>query len=408
MDELSITAELTDEKKRGSFSGRRYQYVYNFPVNKKLWQKYIDIRSSPGLGGIKEAQKYYKENRKEMDEGTKVAWEQGFEQKYISAIEKYYAVQVDKGENGLRYCACELQNDPSMLRHKSDEYRLTENIIYIILSNFERYRIPSSCTHLTAFIDIHGLQNHHYFMIIAWQKDFSGFIVNYGKYPDVIIGQAYPRMSAEAATRQALDNLIKRINDFEFIRDDGLRMTVSGLVDSGFGSLTNMVYSATQTAQQKNFFPSKGESVKGKDYSRRGNAKDIQGDNWRRSIVMNEKFKIPAYMYNSDYWKRFLTNRIIAPKGEHGSLQIYGNNPSEHIDLCRHFTSELPMTLIEKHTNREYEVWNKIPNRANHYFDCAVGNCVAASILGIKLPAAQIPQKIRKKRPRRVAKIGIE
>ena len=45
-----------------------------------------------------------------------------------------------------------------------------------------RGEIPIACNKLTMFVDIQ--QNLLYYVVAAWEEDFTGYVIDYGSYPD--------------------------------------------------------------------------------------------------------------------------------------------------------------------------------------------------------------------------------
>ncbi len=46
----------------------------------------------------------------------------------------------------------------------------------------ERGGIPIACNHVTMFVDVQA--NLLFFVVAAWEDDFTGYVVDYGAYPD--------------------------------------------------------------------------------------------------------------------------------------------------------------------------------------------------------------------------------
>ena len=42
--------------------------------------------------------------------------------------------------------------------------------------------IPITCNHLTMFIDVPA--NLLFYVIAAWEDNFTGYVVDYGEFPD--------------------------------------------------------------------------------------------------------------------------------------------------------------------------------------------------------------------------------
>ena len=46
----------------------------------------------------------------------------------------------------------------------------------------ERSVLSIGCNHLTAFVDIQ--QKLLFYMVVGWEDDFTGYVVDYGSYPE--------------------------------------------------------------------------------------------------------------------------------------------------------------------------------------------------------------------------------
>ena len=46
----------------------------------------------------------------------------------------------------------------------------------------KRGEVPVGVSHLTMFIDVQG--NALFWMICGWEEDFTGYLLDYGTYPD--------------------------------------------------------------------------------------------------------------------------------------------------------------------------------------------------------------------------------
>jgi hypothetical protein len=385
MADDSVTAEMTDPKRRPAFHGKRYQYMKDFPENVKLWEEYMKRRRDTDFYGPDNAKKFYKENWEEMQRGASVAWPEGYDpDMYEDAIEKFYATWADRGDNGVIFIACELQNDPSMLDNGDDD-SLRVEFICRKLSGIEQNRIPSESNLLTGFIDVHGLNNVLYWGVTAYTQKFTGYLVDYGVFPEKgSIGDMF-KGSQESAVGQALKALEKKLNERKWVTDSGTELAPTFGVDSGWGETQSVVYQFCRQSRNRNFFPTKGESVKGKNFNGMGNQDLLRGDNWREMRATKEKYQTMAYLFNADYWKRFTANRILTPFGENGCFSLYGSRPERHLDISKHCCAEKPKKLVEKGTSNEFEIWELMPNRQNHYWDVLVGCHLMAGIRGASM-----------------------
>jgi len=100
---------------------------------------------------------------------------------------------------------------------------------------------------------------------------------------------------------------------------------------------------------------------------------------------------------DTNFWKSFARNRLITPLGDtsKGCVSLFKNRT--HRLLAEHFTAER-FDRVEAN-GRTVEEWSLRPGGPdNHWWDCFVGNCVAASMLGAALPGSGGPKHKKKKR----------
>ena len=87
---------LLDRDRNPQWHGERAKLVYAFPTDEKKWDEYARIRRedlrSGGTGAA--GTEYYRENRKAMDAGAKVGWEERFEPGELSAIQHAMNIRI--------------------------------------------------------------------------------------------------------------------------------------------------------------------------------------------------------------------------------------------------------------------------------------------------------------------------
>lgn len=172
------------------------------------------------------------------------------------------------------------------------------------------------------------------------------------------------------------------------------------LVDAQRGELRPTVYEYAKTTGRGGVvMPSHGAKTTYRDRMREAvkpKPGEVVGDNWR--IPVPGKGEVRHVTHKANRWRTFAANRLSTPVGDHGSMVFYGDRPAEHRLLAEHLTAEF--SLEEKLDEHVEKWWELKPNRDNHWWDCLVGNCVAASVLGCILPGASDVPTLRKKRPR--------
>ena len=170
---------ILDRDKHPEWNGERTKMVYRFPSGEKLWQKYAEIRAESlrmGHGG-REATEFYGENREAMDEGAVVAWPERFNHDELSAIQ--HAMNLKLQDE--RAFWAEYQNEP-LPEDASEEEDLTADQIAGKINRLARGVVPVGCNHLTMFVDVQ--QSLLFFVVAAWEDDFTGVVLDYGAWPD--------------------------------------------------------------------------------------------------------------------------------------------------------------------------------------------------------------------------------
>lgn len=152
--------------------------VYSFPTNEKLWAQYAELRAdslrNDGDGSI--ATEFYRDHREAMDAGAHVSWEDRFNSDELSAIQ--HAMNLRLRDEAAFFA--EYQNEPLVLAE--GEEMLSAEEIAAKTNGYQRQVVPLNCQYLTGFIDVH--EKVLYYLLAAWESNFSGYIIDYGTYPD--------------------------------------------------------------------------------------------------------------------------------------------------------------------------------------------------------------------------------
>ena len=85
-------------------------------------------------------------------------------------------------------------------------------------------------------------------------------------------------------------------------------------------------------------------------------------------------------LYDTNYWKSFATGRFKSHPGVAGSVVIPNDKPRAHKEFISNMLSEYPVRVEGR--GRVVDEWKLKPGADNHWFDCVVGCCVAASMEG--------------------------
>ena len=403
---------LLDRKKNPRWSGRLTKMVYAFPTNEKLWDQYRDVLNeglSIGDGDNGAAgNAFYAEHRAAMDAGSKVAWEERFKPNELSAIQ--HAMNL-KFQDERSFFA-EYQNEP-LPENDINPDDLTAEQVAAKINRMPRGAVPSTATRLTAMIDVHGTV--HYYCVVAYDDNFTGQIIDYGTYPDqkrpyftlrdakVTFKQTTKATSQEGQIYAGLEATTDLIFNREYKRDDGAVLTIERcLIDSNWGPHTGLVLKfCRETKWAAAITPSRGRgvgvsSMPMSEYTRRPG--DRVGLNWHLSVVKEHR-SLRRVEFDSNFWKSFVHARFATAMGDKSCLSIFGDKPEQHRLFAEHITAEHRVVTKREGSSRTVDEWKWNINRPdNHWLDCLVGACVAASMQGVALAESSVAPGDKPKR----------
>jgi len=137
------------------------------------------------------------------------------------------------------------------------------------------------------------------------------------------------------------------------------------------------------------------------DYRRKPG--DRIGLHWRQPNLQNRR-AIRYVSIDTNWWKSFFHQRLATPIGDPGSLSLFDGSltaadgmTTDHGLLADHLTSEFGIRTEGR--GRSMTEW-KLRNKGldNHWLDCCVGCCVAASMQGCTLPGIGAGEPVRKRK----------
>jgi len=402
--------EILDRDKHPAWQGERTQLVYAFPDSQKLWETYAQIRSDSfrNDGDGHEATEFYRQHQAEMDAGAAVAWPQRHNEDELSALQHAMNLRLQDE----RAFWAEYQNEP-LPEDDDDGDQLTADAIAAKTNGYPRSYVAVGASHLTMFIDVQG--KLLFYAVVAWEEDFTGYVVDYGAYPDQqrryftlreaqkTLGRAAPGAGLEGAIYAGLERLTDDYLSRNWRRDDGADLRIERcLIDANWGQSTDVVYQfCRQSSHAALVMPSHGRyvgasSVPFSEYKRKRGER--VGHHWRIPNVQGRR-QVRHVLLDTNYWKSFIHARLAVAMGDPGCLSLFGRQGIEHQLLADHLTAEYRVRTEAR--GRTVDEWKLRPGgRDNHWFDCLVGTAVAASIQGAVLPgtdaqAAPTRQRIR-------------
>jgi hypothetical protein len=399
---------ILSRDKHPEWNGERTKLVYAFPTDEKLWHRYAELRAeSLRQGNAGEAAtEFYRDHRDEMDEGSQVAWPARFNYDELSAIQ--HAMNLKLQDEAAFFA--EYQNEPLPVETAQDD-ELTADQIAEKLNRIERGELPIGCNHVTMFVDVQA--NLLFYVVAAWEDDFTGYVIDYGTYPDqerpyFTLRDARQTLTLvtkasglEGAIYAGLDQLTSRMLSREWSRDDGAKFRIERcLIDANWGSSTDVVYQfCRQSAHAGIVIPSHGRFVGASsqpfsEYKRRPG--DRVGHNWRMPNVHGKR-AVRHIVFDTNYWKTFTHARLAVAMGDRGCLSLYGDRSNQHRLFAEHLTAEYRIPTTGR--GRTVDEWKLRPERSdNHWLDCLVGCAVAASMQGVVLPGTVVTPQVRRER----------
>ncbi len=391
-----IADNILNRDRHPEWNGERTKMVYSFPTDEKLWARYAEIRAESlrqGNAG-EEATEFYRQHREKMDSGAVIAWPERFNHDELSAIQ--HAMNLKLQDEAAFFA--EYQNEP-LPEEVAEADELTAEQIAGKLNRMKRGNVPIGCNHLTMFVDVQA--NLLFFVVAAWEDDFTGYVIDYGTFPDQ--KRAYftlrdARLTLAATTRTSgvegaiyagLDTLTRDYCGREWRRDDGAMVRIERcLIDANWGTSTDVVYQyCRQSPHAGIVMPSHGRFVGASsqpfsEYKRRPG--DRVGHNWRMPNVQGKR-SVRHVVYDTNFWKSFVHARLAVAMGDRGCLSLFGDKPEQHRLFAEHLTSEYRVKTEGR--GRTVDEWKQRPERGdNHWFDCLVGCAMAASMQGVVLP----------------------
>ena len=400
---------ILDREEHPEWNGERTKMVYAFPTNEKLWARYAEVRAESLRvhGDLREATAFYEANRAALDEGAAVAWPERFNYDEASAVQ--HAMNLKLQDEAAFFA--EYQNEPLPEKAAEDEGLLSADQIAQKLNGMKRAEVPIGASRLTAFVDVQG--KLLYYTVVAWEDDFTGYVLDYGAYPDQrrpyftlrdaqrTLQWAAKGAGLEGAIYAGLEALAGELLGREWRRDDGAHLKIERcLVDANWGTSTDVVYQfCRQSTHAAVLLPSHGRfvgasSIPFSEYRRKRG--DRVGLNWRIPNVQGRR-AVRHVVFDSNYWKTFIHARLAVPMGDKGCLSLYGRDPEGHRLMAEHLTAEYRVKTEGR--GRVVDEWKMRPEAVeNHWLDCMVGCAVAASVQGAVLPGTDIRETVRRER----------
>ncbi len=349
----------------------------------------------------------YEASRELADKGAKVTWDWAYawgdaEPVEVSAIQHAYNIRIDLGESVF---ASECQNEP--LPEQANLAILTAPEIQKKQHGYKRGEIPAACDVVTSFIDVQG--SLLYWLTAAWQPDFTGYLIDYGAWPEQgreyftlrdarkTLRRKYKGTDDEGAAFQGVQDCIAFLCDREYRRRDGATLRMRRLLVDCNGQISEKL---NEACRQSKYAP-----ILTPSYGRGITATQKPISQWQQSrgkrcgpewVPTEAKGKhLVGVIVDVNYWKKRFHDALALPIGSRGSISLFEAKAQTHRMLAEQLASEKP-TLVESNGRSALE-WGLRSGHDNHLFDCAVGSMVGASLCGVT-NSVRVPKKKPKRR----------
>lgn len=396
-----LSDTLLDRERSPQWRGERTKAVAAWPKDRAKWDRYLAIRREEQQGArpAGSAAAFYAANREAMDAGAVVSWPERHDPGE-TAIQTMTHKRADMGAAAFD---AEYQNSP-----QKDGPAETVALSAAELRKrtaYPRGAVPAGAVYLTAMIDVHDAAL--FWCVCAWSADFSGWVVDYGVWPQQraayytlrtaspTLADKYPGQSKEGAIRAGLDELIGVLTSKKWELDGGGYSRVEKVgVDAGY--VPDIVFEAARAAGAV-VIPTRGQGIRAGqrpigEWGRRPGER--HGPGW---IVSRPSGRPSVWCrFDSNQWKSFIVARLTTPSlSDPGALALFsGSNHQVFIDNLTAETSKLVST-----GGRTVEEWTTRPDRPdNHFFDTLVGAAVVASVCGARLamPGGQAKRQTKR------------
>lgn len=393
--------EVLDRSKHPLWRGERSGMLRSLPKHLAKWDDYFAVYSRCAQlepPDFTESNAHYLAHRAVLDEGCEAAWESRKEAGEVSAIQSAMHLYF----RDRRAFMSEYMNRPEAMEAAAS-LALTAAEVEAKVSNLPRYIAPRDTTRCVAMIDVGG--ELLWWTAVAWNERFGGAVVDYGVYPeqrrDYFSGND-PRLGMSqlpanvgrgeeariyAGLSEVTGLILGRGYQHEELAQE-LRIERC-LIDANWGPMTDVVYEfCRRSPHAAVLMPSHGKFI-GASSNPMGSWQprphERPGWNWRISAPTSGRGR--HVTFDTNHWKTFAAERIRTPDGGAGCLRLFAGERGQHALFADHLSAEYPVS-VARVGGRTVEEWKALPNRDNHWLDCLVGCCVAASIQGVKWSAA--------------------
>ncbi len=428
-----LSDQLLNRQLYPEYRGERMKRLYAWPHHKELWEEYRELRDAALRADepLDEAQEYYRSRMATcgrslaeerpcascqrqgscMDAGARVDWNARLDDKRnLSSLQAAMHSFYKYGPAGF---ASEFQNEP--LADESSDLRLTAPLAMARINGLQRLEVPVSCTEATLGVDVQ--QSSLWWVLLAWEPNFTGYLIDYGVWPrqkrrtftlrDVADGPqslqtVYPGRGVEGTIQAGLEDFLTQMLAANLTRSGGAGLMRIGLAMVDSGKWSSTIQAVKHRVGGATMMLCKGVGIKAGGTpmaTRKRKAGEQHGDHWYQPNTRGTR-EFPYVAVDTNYWKSFIHRALLTAPGDPGAMTLFGNDQAVHALLAAHLTAETYRTPFSPN-GVPVDEWTLKPNRPdNHWFDALVYATCAASVRGITLPDRATPGsgRVRKRR----------
>jgi hypothetical protein len=388
-----LADRLLDRRLNPRWQGKTFSLVERWPTNLEHWETYAELREQDLRAGnplLPSATKYYRTHQEVMNEDAIVPWTQRREPHELSALQNAFNLKLG---NPATFDA-EYQNNPQVSNTAIGSVATPDSDqIVQRVNGHDRNSIPREATHLFASIDVQ--QDVLFYLIAAMAEDFTGWVIDYGAWPEQPLGNywtlgqlqvplrvATDAPDLESSLAKGLNRLLTSIAARKFTRDDGAQMDIDRyVIDANWGPSTQTVYNVcSQSGLSPLPFHGKGITAKQQPLAaRKKKAGERAGAEW--FMPATNGTKTPRHVVaDVNMIKTLLAQRLTIPVTAKGAWSLFQSSIAGHRMIADHWSAEYPIET-EGRGRKLYE-WSLRPGRDNHWFDCAVMAATVALMAG--------------------------
>lgn len=406
-----LADQLLDRTKSPEWQGEKCQMVYKWPDSPVRWDEYRTVWEADlrGDGDGTKCREFVEKHFEEMHAGSRVGWEARKNETELSALQHAYHLRFRDEPTFF----AEYQNSPVSAASEIPFEIRAEDVAKRI-GDTKRNVVPDECEKITAFVDVQ--KNLLFYCVMAWTPDARGHVIDYGAYPEQ--GRSYFHKRDIRKTLQevagaeglneaiyaGLEGLTGNLFGRTYRRGDGAEMRLDRMgVDARWGFSTRVVRRfCRETTHAGRIHPMMGQYI-GKDsrpWHRWTHTKgDKLGVHCRLQAPPKNTQGVRELLVDTNWWKSFAAERLVTNIGSDKSIVLFHAQPHIHRMFAEHCAAEEPRLEEGKSGNRVIEWKQSHGGLDNDYWDCLIGNCVLASLEGVKVHVEK-QQKPKKKNTR--------